>query len=175
LQLESFLLIVCPEGTSAWNAWFDSWSVDGKASLAAALTRCGVPDAATRLAVKIEADPDCSLLRQPVIPKPPNCSSSPEHEVTWRMLLEIVRRMSPDSESVEASPRSVSGSDEVEMSPSPRSTRGSVARQHTPERPINSASKSGAPPFCSAFAAHGSCVVEQLVCCRYVRSQQPRR
>ncbi len=122
-----------------WDGWVETWSTDGKDSLAAALAACGARDAANRLALNIVADADSLLLLQPVIPKPAKGSASPAHDVTWRMLLAIVPS-SCASESVPATPRNDTTSDEEAPSP-----RRSVRIRLTPTKPISSAAKTNSP------------------------------
>lgn len=122
-----------------WDEWVETWSTDGKDSLAQALAACGACDAANRLALNIVADADSLLLLQPVIPKPAKGSASPAHDVTWRMLLAIVPS-SCASESVPATPRNVTTSDEEDAPP-----RRSERIRLTPPKPISSAAKTNSP------------------------------
>lgn len=139
MQLEAFLCQVCAGGAHKWDGWVDNWSTDGKDSLAQALAACGACDAANRLALNIVADADSPLLLQPVIPKPAKGTASPAHDVTWRMLLAIVPS-SCASESVPATPRNDTTSDEEAPSP-----RRSERIRRTPTKPLSSAAKTNSP------------------------------
>jgi len=193
LQLDAFLCKLCPGGNAEWDHWFDNWSTSGKDSLVAALTRSGAPDAAACLALDVGTSPLDARVNQPVLPKPAKGSASPAHDVTWRMLLEVVRHLLP-GESVAATPRNELSDAEQEVdslpsrSPSParapRSLRSASAS--SPTKPVSSAAKTppaktsparpaGVPRFASRFCAWFRALFEQcywlqVLCKKVVRA-----
>ena len=159
----------------------------------AALTRSGAPDAAACLALDIGSSPLDARVNQPVLPKHAKGSASPAHDVTWRMLLEVVRHLLP-GESVAATPRNELSDAEQEVdslpsrSPSPAPATRSLrsASVTSPPKPVSSAAKTppaktsparpaGVPRFASRFcawfrAAFEQCYWLQVLCKKVVRS-----